>query len=341
MENKMKQCIICKEWKNESEFNKEHIIPESIGGSLIIDNVCKECNNKLGNTTDNILTENFLIKGELVRRKIKNKNNKEQVLFSKLTNISNPKIKLKPKKDKETGKFIRYETNTSVEEIDINQFNIAFDGNREIEEISKQVQNIFKKKYNKTFNKEERDKLKYLLENKRYVTNNDEFKCDLTIDFKKLSKPFIKIAYETAYYLLGESYLNDSYGNKLLKSLLNNDEKLFSEYGEKSLNLIGTIEWRSLFEEIEKITQMPLIHLILIFRKKNEIYLFINLFNIVSNCILITENAEIYDFNEFYNLITFYYKTYLEKDKKWFEEYNGMDLAKKYVEYYDYKQKLI
>ena len=48
----MKKCIICKKIKEDGEFNKEHIIPESIGGSLTIENVCKECNSKLGEEID-------------------------------------------------------------------------------------------------------------------------------------------------------------------------------------------------------------------------------------------------------------------------------------------------
>ena len=52
----MKRCIICKKIKNSNDFNKEHIIPESIGGSLTIDNVCKDCNSKLGKEIDSKIT---------------------------------------------------------------------------------------------------------------------------------------------------------------------------------------------------------------------------------------------------------------------------------------------
>jgi len=47
-------CIICSEIKNKSEFNREHIIPQNIGGTLYIDNVvCKCCNSSFGSDVDN------------------------------------------------------------------------------------------------------------------------------------------------------------------------------------------------------------------------------------------------------------------------------------------------
>ena len=38
-------CIFCNDEINEKNFSREHIIPESLGGKFVIDNVCKECNN--------------------------------------------------------------------------------------------------------------------------------------------------------------------------------------------------------------------------------------------------------------------------------------------------------
>jgi hypothetical protein len=47
-------CIICNEIKKTSEFNREHIIPQNIGGTLYLDNVvCKSCNSSFGSEVDN------------------------------------------------------------------------------------------------------------------------------------------------------------------------------------------------------------------------------------------------------------------------------------------------
>ena len=62
----MKKCIICGELKKENEFNIEHIIPEALGNkSLKIDNVCVNCNSKLGSKVDKYITTGFFM--ELVR----------------------------------------------------------------------------------------------------------------------------------------------------------------------------------------------------------------------------------------------------------------------------------
>ena len=109
----MKKCIICEKIKNNKDFNKEHIIPEAIGGSLTIDTVCKECNGKLGNEIDSKIINDFLIKGQIVENEIKNKKNKEKVLFEKLTSNKNPQIKLRAKRGK-NGEFEKWESNTSL-----------------------------------------------------------------------------------------------------------------------------------------------------------------------------------------------------------------------------------
>jgi len=48
-------CIFCNSDRSKSE---EHIIPENIGGTVIIDNVCKYCNSKFGSEVDIKLIKN-------------------------------------------------------------------------------------------------------------------------------------------------------------------------------------------------------------------------------------------------------------------------------------------
>jgi hypothetical protein len=46
-------CIFCAHTDNEVQFNREHIIPQNIGGNLYLDDaVCVECNSKLGTHID-------------------------------------------------------------------------------------------------------------------------------------------------------------------------------------------------------------------------------------------------------------------------------------------------
>ena len=63
------KCIYCRKLKDDSEFTKEHLIPEPLGGhfvpDLIIGNVCKTCNNNFGLFVDAEFTSNYVIAQKL------------------------------------------------------------------------------------------------------------------------------------------------------------------------------------------------------------------------------------------------------------------------------------
>ena len=70
------KCIICKKSKDETEFNEEHVFPDSIGGEYKIHNVCKECNSHLGKTVDNKFISSGLIRALNHELKVENKKGK-------------------------------------------------------------------------------------------------------------------------------------------------------------------------------------------------------------------------------------------------------------------------
>ena len=72
------KCIICEKEKKPSE---EHIFPESIGGSLKINNICTDCNNKIGRTIDCNLSDSFIVLMMMYLLKIKGKNKKIKTDF--------------------------------------------------------------------------------------------------------------------------------------------------------------------------------------------------------------------------------------------------------------------
>ena len=288
----MTKCIICNKIKDNNDFNKEHIIPESIGGSLTIENVCKACNNKLGKEIDSKIIDDFLIKGQVVGNKIKNKNNKEKVLFEKLISNKNPQIKLKAKRV--NGKLEKWEANTSLKASaeDKNFHSIYFDSNKDKRIVLKEIEKQFKNKYGKTLTEEEKEMIIYKINNE-YIYPKIEFNSTKIIDFKKITMKFIKIAYETAYYILGKKYLDDKIGQELRESLFNENHKLIEKYTERGMELISNPKFKEIFNKINNLTDKNLIHLIEISEINNKLYIAINLFNIYNNCICITE-TEIY-----------------------------------------------
>lgn len=64
-----KECIICREIKNENLFSEEHIIPDSLGGTIKISEVCKKCNEEMGKKLDYHLTD--FISNRIYRKKYK------------------------------------------------------------------------------------------------------------------------------------------------------------------------------------------------------------------------------------------------------------------------------
>ncbi|EMY67767.1 HNH endonuclease [Leptospira vanthielii] len=55
------KCIFCNTIITEKNKTEEHIIPQSIGGILTLNNVCWNCNNEFGNSIDRVLFENVAL----------------------------------------------------------------------------------------------------------------------------------------------------------------------------------------------------------------------------------------------------------------------------------------
>lgn len=330
----MKKCIICKKIKYDDEFNKEHIIPESIGGSLTIENVCKECNNKLGIEIDSKIVDDFLIKANIVGNEIKNKKNKEKVPFEKLISNKYHNIKITAKREK-SGKFKNWESNTSLKQSkeDQNKQTIYYDSNKNQEEVLKDIENLFKNKYNKELSEDEKEQIKYKMNNE-YNKPEIEFNYPAIIDFKKIARGLIKIAYESAYYKLGEEYFDDEMGEELRESLFDENKDIIEKYAQRGMEMMPDEKLKMIFHQIDTISDKKLIHLLYFFKNNNKFYVVINIFNTYKNCICISENIDRYDFNENIYLISFFY----QNDKKTFDEMNDLDLAYKFIENGNFKE---
>ena len=154
--------------------------------------------------------------------------------------------------------------------------------------------------------------------NNEYRSPEIEFNFNSIIDFKKIAREFIKIAYETAHYIFGENYFDDEIGRDLRESLLDENHELIEKYAKRGMKLISNPKFKETFNLINHLSEKQLIHLIVITVVNNKIYLVINLFNIYINCICITETINLYNFNELTYFILFYH----ENDEKTFDEMN-------------------
>jgi hypothetical protein len=55
-------CVFCDRQPPDVVLTEEHVFPEAIGGQLVLNCVCKTCNDQLGSYVDSQLTENFLVR---------------------------------------------------------------------------------------------------------------------------------------------------------------------------------------------------------------------------------------------------------------------------------------
>lgn len=60
-------CVLCLRQLAEGERTAEHVFPEAIGGVVVLNDMCKPCNDRLGRTVDAALVDHVLLKMKRAR----------------------------------------------------------------------------------------------------------------------------------------------------------------------------------------------------------------------------------------------------------------------------------
>ena len=295
----MRRCIICKEYKEESEFNLEHVFPESIGGEYTINTVCSDCNSHFGRTVDNKFLNSGVIRFLNHNFKIKNKNGK--VVPSVPETIVDPydsSIKLKTFYDNH-GELKDTEFETTF-----NNNTFRFDESRNINTALSELDILLKK--NKIplpleidtpeKKKEYMLKLKEQIQEKYYSGEFKESKdpIDVTLETnaEEIILESIKISYELSHKILGEKYFED----KLCD--------VFREYliaGKLDDNLSKKINFISEVKDIEKFSKL---HVFCLIRFENFLFSFVLLYGTFASIFIISENGNQYNLENEVSVIT-------------------------------------
>lgn len=280
------ECIICKKEKNN--LSQEHIFPESIGGSLTINSVCKSCNDKLGRNVDSHLVNHKFI--EFVRSDLE--------IAGKKGEIPNP-LKKGILSDEPNQKVYIDLTDSNTSELycvpNINK-NKREDGSKEVNIIvdktdKNEIPNIVNKilKRNKMPEKSKKEIEKTLREE---TIKNPKIKSTFKIDTVKYKRAIVKIAYELGYYFLGEDYLKDETGEMLRNFFLDNNLEV--DFSEKHpiRGKINFISGNSTIIPIRK--EYKNYHIASLLKIDNSIGCYIKVFNTFEGMVVISNKSSVY-----------------------------------------------
>lgn len=195
----MGKCIICQEEK--SDLTKEHIIPFGVGNRMFtIENVCRECNSKLGSKLDNYVSESFIAKIFREQHSLKGHSGKVPVSLEKGHLKDGTPV---------TKKNGRYVGKINVIQDDKNLKVTAPSVEEAIEIVSK----IMEKK-GKTLSNEE---YKKLIKANVHFENEIEFQFEMNMYIVCLE--MLKIILESYVYFCGDKCLLDPELNSIRKVL--------------------------------------------------------------------------------------------------------------------------
>lgn len=289
-ENIVSNCIFCNKPLTSENESVEHVIPEALGNtSLKIRAVCINCNSQLGAKVDSELSNNFYI--ELARHvyRIKGKSGKAPNPFNQgvLLNDNNQKVRIKFDNDGKT--YPQLITNKTVKNHDgKDEFRFVFDKSEEAN-IPNIVNTFLKRKGKPPLSTEAIENL-YNEKSQRIET-----KHTYRFDINGYKKAILKIVYEGAYYLLGDSILLTDEMKKINKAIWDFSD----DWANSKKNLIkGTITFYSddsclkqAFELISKSSD----HIIALFPSDGGLCIVVKIFDIYWGVVPIATDTNMYD----------------------------------------------
>ena len=285
------RCIICREEKDESE---EHIIPEALGNKrLITKRVCKECNKKLGANIDDYLTNHPIVKLIRTTENLLGKSGKDIKFFSGI------------EVDEDTG--LKYDMKTGKPVFQPRMIS-GNDGHIRIEAANVKAGFDYFKKVMKRqgYSDEQIDRFcEEAIIGEAELATPPKFKKDATIDFSKFGLSAIKIAYEYAFSVLGEKYIDDDvailFAKELKKNAYTTKKEIdvsnelarfvtFPIHGSGVENVLSEIK-----DNLSK-TGLDVLHIILMIKQNGCLYCVLNLCmtDVISFAIKVTEKADDY-----------------------------------------------
>lgn len=207
----MKECIICKESKEESRFPPEHVIPKALGGGFTISSVGEECNNDLGNEADGPLINSDWV--ELFRWSLGLEGQSGRVPFpiAQVHLKENPNQKYRLYRT-ENGLEIRRIPDVDMEMSGNNlEVNISLDDTEE-DEVFEIVNTRLRREGIDELSEDQKTQLENMMEKERIENPTVEKRLKSQED--EFLRGFIKIAYELGCEWI-DGYRSDDEAEKI------------------------------------------------------------------------------------------------------------------------------
>ena len=218
-----RRCLFCLEWKPPSEFNREHVIPEALGGRLYVYDVCTACNSTLGRLVDAPLVHSPLMQMSRMAHGLLGP--KSRHMFRRGVLADDPsrgvKVVLPGSGSGEPG--VRFEPKIkrtpSPTDPDAEELFVEVDA-AEVDRIPEIVNSMLRKK-----GKPEMDPAEILAQVESVQIEGVRTRHTGTLRFGDYVPAFLKIAYEYAWYCcesrgLGAEFLADPVADGLRRAVM-------------------------------------------------------------------------------------------------------------------------
>ncbi|HDX9652519.1 TPA: HNH endonuclease [Bacillus wiedmannii] len=272
------QCIFC--LNDFDKGSEEHVFPDSLGGKVVIYDVCKRCNDKLGSEVDSYLVNNPFMEFARFTKKLSGKNG----------HIPNPidEGRLKDNNEKVYYKFSKegnpeslYMVPVVTKSEDGETITVKVDAS-EPDKAVEIINKILKRRGGKVKSKEE-----ILSQGVFKKVENPWLEMNMEFDINSYRKAILKIIYEMTYLWLGKEYLKDPIANILRTYIFSKDLEVEGLIGSVDLVDKKNITGLAIFADGES-------HTAILIRDNNKLCCYVNLFNIFEGTLVVSEQPEQY-----------------------------------------------
>lgn len=277
----MKQCIFCRKYKEDNEFNREHIILDSLGGSGCEDicvNVCILCNSSLGTRVDACLMNHEITKYIRYSLKIKGRNGVPNPFKKMKFNYADTPFVGELQTDKR-GNISGFRADHGVYKLDGKTIIVGprknFDGYVNSQRKSKNLPLLSKEEIIKnTF---------HFRDSQIPHINIVEIPDEMKNEYIYFAFPtMLKMAYEFCFIKLGEEYLDDPLATEIRAFLMEFDYKKQRQYFCPTDTVYEWIDTKDNFISISLYTE------------DNKLYVKIELYGLIMYDICMSETASEY-----------------------------------------------